>query len=216
MAAASTMRGETRPSSRREGTREGRARGTGAHWTGSRCLVPLSFSVARGGDARGGEEAVPAAPPPPPPAVRDGGVWPAGAGGQGASPGRRGPLGDPGLGWPSGAVPADSRRSKLKRSAACATGHSAPSGPEPGAPQRGTPREKATRPPASGQRPPSRSSLEPRGLPTVPWDRARGLTPLLPNAADWAHPGRPRTSPVRSAQGLASPSGWSPASATCV
>ena len=53
MAAASTMRGETGPGSRRERAREGRPRGTGAHWPGSPCPVPLSFPVARGGDARG-------------------------------------------------------------------------------------------------------------------------------------------------------------------
>lgn len=79
------------PGSRRESARQGRPRGTGAHWPGSPCPVPLSFPVARGGDARGGEEAVPAAPPPPPPppAAPGSPAGPRGGGGQGASPVRR-------------------------------------------------------------------------------------------------------------------------------
>lgn len=96
MAAASTLRNETGPGSRRESAREGRPRGAGAHWPGSPCPVPLSFPVARGGDARGGEEAVPAAPPPPPPPPPAGPARSAGPNrgrGQGASPSQQEPLG---------------------------------------------------------------------------------------------------------------------------
>ncbi|MEJ1274886.1 hypothetical protein NN561_005777 [Cricetulus griseus] len=90
------MRGDTGPGSQRKSAREGRSRNTGAHWPGSLCPVPLSFSVARGGDARGGEETVPAAPPPPPPAARAGAATEGGGGQgqeQGASPGPREPRG---------------------------------------------------------------------------------------------------------------------------
>lgn len=94
MAAASTMRGDTGRGSRRKSAREGRYRSTGAPWPGSLCPVPLSFSVARGGDARDGEETVPAAPPPPPPAAPAGAATEGGGGqGQGASPGPREPRG---------------------------------------------------------------------------------------------------------------------------
>lgn len=86
------MRGDTGPGSQRKSAREGRSRNTGAHWPGSLCPVPLSFSVARGGDEKGREETVPAAPPPPPPGApaREAAEG-AGDGGQeqGASPGPR-------------------------------------------------------------------------------------------------------------------------------
>lgn len=71
----------------------GAARGTGAHWPGSPHPVPLSFPVARRGDAMGGEEAVPAAPPPPPPAGPARPAGPLRGGGQGASPSQRETLG---------------------------------------------------------------------------------------------------------------------------
>lgn len=163
MGAASTMRGETHPGSRRGNAREGRSQGTGALWPGSPCLVPLSFSVARGGDERGGEEAVPAAPPPPPPAAPAQPAVPSGGGGQGASPGPRELLGGQGpldAGVAGEAQPANSRLSDLGESAARATRHLAPSGPEPGAPQRSPRREKAKRTPASGPPPRSRFSRE--------------------------------------------------------
>lgn len=125
MAAASTLRNETGPGSRRESAREGRPQGTGAHWPGSPCPVPLSFPVARGGDARGGEEAVPAAPPPPPPPPA-GPARPAGPNrgrGQGASPSQQEPLGARVVG---GALPAARRPPPAA---------ARPLGPRSGAPQ---------------------------------------------------------------------------------
>lgn len=57
MAAASTMCGEGGPGPRRESAREGRPRGTGAHWPGSPCPVPLSFpgGAGRRREGRGGD-----------------------------------------------------------------------------------------------------------------------------------------------------------------
>lgn len=134
MAAARTMRRYTGPGSQRKSAREGRSRNTGAHWPGSLCPVPLSFSVARGGDARDGEETVPAAPPPPPPAAPAGAATEGGGGqgqGQGATPGPTGAEGSPGAAARrviGTAAPAHPRRSELGRSAAGAASHREPFG----------------------------------------------------------------------------------------
>lgn len=107
----------------------GRPRDTGAHWPGSPCPVPLSFPVARGGDAGGGEEAVPAAPPPPPPAAPAGPDKATRSWGQGASPGQPEPLGGPGAPWSPGGPGSSARRTPARR-APPATGR--PRGPGPG------------------------------------------------------------------------------------
>lgn len=179
---------------RRHCAREGWPRGTGAHWPGSPCPVPLSCPVARGGDARGGEEAVPAAPPPPPLAAPAPPTGPRGGGGQGASPGRQAPLGCRGLLGARvvrGALTAEPGRCERAEGAACATHQRAPSGPA--LCSAAQPREAARRTPAR-RRPPSSRLFPERGL-------------ARPCQAG-------RTEPVRSARGLAPSGGWMPASAT--
>lgn len=156
--------------------RAGRAvRGTGAHWPGSPCLVPSSFSVARGGDARGGEETGPAAPPPPPPAPR---ARPGGGGGQRT---RFAFWGCSAPGWSGELLPAAPGSASQRKRGVRRPRPPLP-GPEPGARRCGTPREQATRAPASG--PPRRSrfcrdagsSRRPRGL--------RCPAPLLPSPTE--------------------------------
>lgn len=173
MAAASTMWGESCPDSRRESAREGQPQGTGAHWPGSLCPVPLSFPVARGGDARGGEEAVPAAPPPPPCAAPAPPTRPRGGGGQGASPGGQEPLG---AGVVRGTLPAGPERCERGHRAASATRHRAPSGSRAAgyAAQHNRVRRSVARQPAARRPPPSSRFSPEAAAPGCPGHGARG------------------------------------------
>lgn len=157
--------------------------------------------MARGGDARGGEEAVPAAPPPPPCAALAPPTRPRGGGGQGASPGGQEPLG---AGVVRGALPADLGR--------CERGHRARSGSR--AAGYAAQHTRVTRPdarqPAARRR--ALASLRRRRLRAAP-GTARAA-PRAPAKRDSrSAPGRPRASPARSARGSAPSRGWRPASA---